>query len=581
MNLPHDPTHTSSTWSHRPNESLSPPQRSTRLQIAHAKWVLRHLYERPFDESKHPRAPRGRPEGGQWVPKNGTQAAAPPGQPNQPEPKPPGLTLDERTTTELKRYLTFHTSKALTAQTEEERALAIRRCDRLQKALEARQYSDEHAPLAAKERLWKAQREYQEFYSYRLKLERLLAKPPYQMSSATRDRFKDHLVRIDAQMKRLAAITGSTLPRDNPIATWTFEQKLSAVMQRVQKSGRLKDEFVAQLAALLEPANLARMAAMMAAVALAHAFPIAGLAADVTILALVGTETLLIAYRLYLEIDAVHDEADLDGAARVLEQELARQGAGKLMQLLTWGAGKGAAAFNKRYKITLDRQMVRKVGRGEMVLTPNPRVLLPIKIQKRVVAKPAPKKPAAISSTSRKWIPPKGWNGPSAKYGKWQGRRGDSGWLDNRPGVKRITKGKAVRFVKGDVVFKPWVKVEFRVRGVKGGNANRSKDTRLIYEKIFQREKLGKTGEVFVYSKHRKKVTDWLKRQPDGYGGKGIRPHHAGGDKIQYVPIDLHVIQHTNTKAFVPRTNVGPKARPKSAAKTQATRTKPGKRGGR
>lgn len=341
MNLPHDPTHTGSTWSHRPNGSLSPPQ-YTRLQIAHAKWVLRHLYERPFDESKHPRAPRGRPEGGQWVPKNGAQpAAATPGQPNQPGPKPPSLTLDERTTTELKRYLTFHTSKALTAQTEEERALALRRCDRLQQALEARQYSDEHAPLAAKERLWKAQREYQEFYSVRLKLERMLAKPPYHMSASTRDRFKDHLARVDAQMKRLAAITGSTLPRDNPIATWTFEQKLAAVMQRVQNSGRLKDEFVAQLAALLEPANLARMAAMMAAVALAHAFPIAGLAADVTILALVGTETMLIAYRLYLEIDAVHDEADLDGAARVLEQELARQGAGKLMQLLTWGAGKG------------------------------------------------------------------------------------------------------------------------------------------------------------------------------------------------------------------------------------------------
>ena len=35
------------------------------------------------------------------------------------------------------------------------------------------------------------------------------------------------------------------------------------------------------------------------------------------------------------------------------------------------------------------------------------------------------------------WTPPSGWNGPS-KYGRWEGARGNSGWIDERPEVIRI-----------------------------------------------------------------------------------------------------------------------------------------------
>jgi hypothetical protein len=124
--------------------------------------------------------------------------------------------------------------------------------------------------------------------------------------------------------------------------------------------------------------------------------------------------------------------------------------------------------------------------------------------------------------------------------------------LDNRSEVQRITKGEPIPFVEGKIDFSKWVKTEFKIPGVKGGRANRNADTKLIYKAIFEREGLGAPGEAFSWNKHQKTVTQWLDRQPDGFGGTGLRPHHAGGENIQYVPNDLHKVQHTDVEAFIP-----------------------------
>ncbi|MGL4465788.1 MAG: polymorphic toxin-type HINT domain-containing protein [Planctomycetia bacterium] len=150
------------------------------------------------------------------------------------------------------------------------------------------------------------------------------------------------------------------------------------------------------------------------------------------------------------------------------------------------------------------------------------------------------------------WIPPLGLNGPSAKYGRWAGDRLNSGWYDNRPEVQRITKGEPIPFVEGRIVFDKWVTTEFNVSGVKGGRANRNADTKLIYKAIFEREALSAPGEAYSQFKHEKMVTQWLDKQPDGFGGRGLSPHHAGGEKIQYVPKDLHRVQHTAVDAYRP-----------------------------
>jgi hypothetical protein len=42
----------------------------------------------------------------------------------------------------------------------------------------------------------------------------------------------------------------------------------------------------------------------------------------------------------------------------------------------------------------------------------------------------------------------------------------------------------------------------------------------------------------------------WLRDADDGYGGKGLRPHHAGGSKIQLIPKDVHKVQHTDLAVY-------------------------------
>ncbi|MFO1040735.1 MAG: hypothetical protein U0941_03065 [Planctomycetaceae bacterium] len=172
-------------------------------------------------------------------------------------------------------------------------------------------------------------------------------------------------------MVEQARITGSTLPHDNPIRNWTFEQKLAAVADRILKSGTLAPEIQAQLEAAVQPENLARMCGMIALLAAAHAFPPAGLAADATLLAFGGTESALIAHRLYLEVSSIQDEADLKSAAKVLEEELASNAAGKLIQRLTGAALKGVKKPHNNRAVAIDRKEIRVNANGAKPQEPN------------------------------------------------------------------------------------------------------------------------------------------------------------------------------------------------------------------
>jgi hypothetical protein len=118
--------------------------------------------------------------------------------------------------------------------------------------------------------------------------------------------------------------------------------------------------------------------------------------------------------------------------------------------------------------------------------------------------------------------------------------------------TERTDETNPLLFYKGRFMIDRYSQAEFNVSGIKGGRANRNADTKLIYRAIFEREGLGAPGEAFSWSKHQKTVTQWLERQPDGFGGTGLRPHHAGGERIQYQPKDIHKVQHTDMDAFVP-----------------------------
>lgn len=256
--------------------------------------------------------------------------------------------------------------------------------DRIQELLAERNFSDQNAPLAVKERIWAAQKKYMPLFIERRRLEKWLAdskRTIFKSSDQVRDA-QNKLAAIKQQMEDLARITGAKLPEENPIRDWSFEQKFARVAEIALRSGKLAPEVAEQLRAAIEPANLVRMGAMMSALAAAHAYPIAGLAADALLLAHVGIDGALTGHRLYLEISSIQSEADLHASADVLRKELASQAAGKLTDLLTWGTGKGVAAFNKRYKITIDHEKVRRLSTGEMPLSPNPKNI-PLKVERR------------------------------------------------------------------------------------------------------------------------------------------------------------------------------------------------------
>lgn len=373
---------------------------AVRLAQRNAAWRV-HYAKQPFDESQHPRAPAGRPEGGEFV-KAGSEVAPPSPARREffvPKDMQPWAALhradfdrlSSRTTAELQSALKTHTDRLLDRPSGEAGAYHRLWVDRIQKLLEERDHSDHNAPPAVKERIWAAQKEYTPLFVERVRLEKWLASSKRTIFKS-RDQVRavqEKLANIKVRMEELALITGATLPQHNPIRDWSFEQKFSRAAEIALRSGKLAPEIAEELRAAIEPANLARSAAMMAALAAAHAHPLAGFAADAILLAHVGVDGALTGHRIYLEISSIQSEADLNAAADVLRKELASQAAGKLTDLLTWGTGKGAAAFNKRYKITIDHDKVRRLSTGEMPLSPNPKNLIPLKVVKKTNSRPA------------------------------------------------------------------------------------------------------------------------------------------------------------------------------------------------
>jgi hypothetical protein len=357
--------------------------------VARARASLWIAYgRRKFDESKHPRAPKGTPEGGRFV-----HAGAQSREFFVPESLQPWAEFvrsqyDEvpsRTTAELNLELNARLRELETATTDEERAHARLWCDRIQEALADRNFQDDDAPLKVKERVWAAQKKFAQLFAQRRILESWLSqsKRTILKSSDSVRSAQEKLAAVKLAMEHLAAVSGAKLPQANPIRDWSFEQKFAAAVDVALRSENLAPDIEAELRAAIEPANLARTGAAMAALAAAHAYPVAGVAADSILLGYAGVDGALLAHRLYLEIDSIQSETDLQSTAALLEKELASQAADKLIGLLTWGGGKGVASFHKNYKVTLDRAKVRRLSTGEMPLSPNPKNLIPIKIEKR------------------------------------------------------------------------------------------------------------------------------------------------------------------------------------------------------
>ncbi|MEI8381130.1 MAG: hypothetical protein WCJ09_13440 [Planctomycetota bacterium] len=398
----------------RGSQGISSNRRSNRTSACvddlHPQWLWRVRYgQGEFDEREHPRAPAGRSDGGQFVPKNGGGNGGPPSR-EFVVPKRLGAyekvlranydNIPNLTTAELQSDLHDRTRELVLATTTEDREYAELWIHRLNQELQQRDFSDEKASLAVKKRIWEAQRKYTLLQQQYRQLNTWLEQSRHTIwkSSESVRAVREKLAAVKQSMVTLARVTGAKLPHDNPSRNWTFEQKLAAVADRILKSGKLAPEIAKQLEAAVRPENLARMGAMIALLAAAHAFPPAGFAADLTLLAFGGTESALIAHRLYLEVSSVQDELDLNSAARVLEEELASNAAGQLIQHLTGATIKGAAKlpkaaakFNENYTITIDRKKLRDIATGVKQLTPKPGDLVPFTVQKKRPARPVEK----------------------------------------------------------------------------------------------------------------------------------------------------------------------------------------------
>jgi len=140
------------------------------------------------------------------------------------------------------------------------------------------------------------------------------------------------------------------------------------------------------------------------------------------------------------------------------------------------------------------------------------------------------------------WTPPRNWNGPR-NHGRWTGVRGNSAWIDTRPEVIRVvgtnpTTGEAnpILFYMGRADFSPYVQEVLTVPGLVGTSVDVNHDFRLIYQRLMEVKGLESQAAA----------RRWLNSQPDGYGGTGLAPHHAGGDRIELLPRALHNVQHTD-----------------------------------
>jgi hypothetical protein len=154
---------------------------------------------------------------------------------------------------------------------------------------------------------------------------------------------------------------------------------------------------------------------------------------------------------------------------------------------------------------------------------------------------------------SEKWVPPKSYNA-SRTHGRWVGGddlRGNTGWIDDRPDVVRIVgrgpNGEAnpIAFDHGRVDFSKYNQETVKVPGLVGEHVD---DMGKIRDAIADKHGLA-VGQA--KSLRREAALNWLKTQPDGYGGIGLAPHHAGGDTIELIPLTLHkAVRHTDVFAY-------------------------------
>jgi len=130
------------------------------------------------------------------------------------------------------------------------------------------------------------------------------------------------------------------------------------------------------------------------------------------------------------------------------------------------------------------------------------------------------------------WIPPKGWQGPSSKAGKWLGRKGDSIFVLSDDVAKKagVASGTRIRFVKGKPDFAPFVKNTpagtSGVFEVPGLVFEHTKDADIIRKYLAQ--EAGMTPNA---------VRKWLRQNK-------LSMHHFRGRIIQLVPERLHSALH-------------------------------------
>jgi RHS repeat-associated protein len=116
------------------------------------------------------------------------------------------------------------------------------------------------------------------------------------------------------------------------------------------------------------------------------------------------------------------------------------------------------------------------------------------------------------------WTRPQGWRLP--RNGSWSGTAGHSDFIPSNPAELGLKPGDVVPFRRGYPDFSQWSKGSLDVPGLTGVHNH---DWPLICEQLAREQ-----GLPSISAARR-----WLQQQ-------GLALHHAGGDTVQLVPLDLH-----------------------------------------
>lgn len=184
----------------------------------------------------------------------------------------------------------------------------------------------------------------------------------------------------------------------------------------------------AKLRELLKPENLFMAAAFIGAYAGLHATPAAPFLAivDVYMLGDGAADMGNALWQLYLDLDSATTEKELDEASKGLSKQLSGPVADALVKALLLGGGKAAATFNKRYKVEIDQDALRRIGNGS---TPNSGVPLPpVKITRRNAPNRVPK----LSSNAKDLL-----NGSDVRVGSI--READALLKEAFPNARKVT----------------------------------------------------------------------------------------------------------------------------------------------